>query len=124
MEDRLRKHVDTRYDELRGEVQETHSKHLDKLNSKLAEVLGQVDELQKKADALDDEIRAELNSLSDDIHEVSDEIENRVEFMIDDAVVGIKVDLEKFVEHELKNAEDAVKDSLRQAKMSIEFNDE
>ncbi|KAI7780586.1 hypothetical protein LA080_015869 [Diaporthe eres] len=123
MEDRLTTHLDSRYDRLEKESQEARKELLRELNSKMSELQGQVNELKQQVDGLNDNMVEELEKLSEEIQVVSDDIDNRVDFRVDDTAVGFKIELEDFIRDELKDVEEAVRGSLRRANVSIEFED-
>lgn len=123
MEDRLTTHLDSRYDRLEKESQEARNELSRELSSKMSELQGQVNELKQQVDGLNENMVEELEKLSEEIQVVSDDIDNRVDFRVDDTAVGFKIDLEDFIRDELKDVEEAVKGSLRRANVSIEFED-
>lgn len=123
MEDRLTTHLDSRYERLQKESQDARSELSRELSSKMSELQGQVNELKQRVDGLNGNMLEELEKLSEEIQVVSDDIEDRVDFRVDDTVVGVKIELEEFIRDELQDVEEAVKGSLRRANVSIEFED-
>lgn len=123
MEDRLTTHLDSRYDRLQKESQEARDELSLELNSKMSVLQDHVNELKQRVDGLDQNMAEELEKLSEEIQVVSDDIEDRVDFRVDDTAVGVKIELEEFIRDELKDVEEIVKGSLRRANVSIEFED-
>ena len=123
LEDRLITHLDSRYDCLQKENEEARDKLSSELSSKMSQMQAQVTELKQQVDGLNDNMVEELEKLSEEIQVVSDDIEDRVDFRVDDTAVGVKIELEDFIRDELKDVEEAVKGSLRRANVSIEFED-
>lgn len=123
LEDRLTAHVDSRYDRLQKENQESRDKLSTELNSKFSELRAQVDELKQQVDEHNGVMVAELEKLSEEIQVVNDDIESRVDFRVEDTATGFKLELEDFIRDELQDVEEAVRGSLRRANVSIEFED-
>jgi archaellum component FlaC len=123
LEDRLTTHLDSRYDRLQKENQEAREKLSSELGSKVAELRGQVHELNLLVEELNGDIVSGLEKLSDEIQVVSDDIESRVDFRVEDTATNFKAELEDFILEELKDVEEAVKGSLSRANVSIDFQD-
>lgn len=80
-------------------------------------------ECQAGMDELSERLQEDLEKLEEQIQTVSDEIDGRVDMEVEDQVLGIKIDLERFVKDELKNTEDSLKNRLAEASFSLQFND-
>lgn len=83
----------------------------------------QMSDCQDDVRRLDERCQDDLERLEEQIQTVSDDIDQRVDIEIEDQMLGIKVDLERFVKDELKNSEETLKERLADASLSLHFND-
>lgn len=113
MSDRVRdlgESWEPRFKQLEGQVSDIRS-----------ELEAKTQELRDGTRELDDSRQAELQRLEDWIQEVSDDINHRVDFEVEDRVLGIKADMEDFVKDELANTADTLKSRIAEASVYIEF---
>lgn len=83
----------------------------------------QMSDCQDEVRKLNERCQDDLERLEEQIQTVSDDIDQRVDIEIEDQMLGIKVDLERFVKDELQNTEETLKDRLAEASLSLHFND-
>lgn len=125
MESRLIQRLDQGMDDRVHSLEEAWKDKFHKLEGQIQELRrdfeAKTQELINETDALDDTCQGEIQRLDEWIQEVSDDIDRRVDFEVEDRVLGIKVDLEEFVQDELSSTEDTLKQRISEASVYIEF---
>lgn len=105
-----------------GETWEPKFKQLEgRVSDMRSELEAKTRELRDGTRELDESCQAGLQRLDDWIQEVSDDINHRVDFEVEDRVLGIKADMEDFVKDELANTADTLKQRIAEASVYIEF---
>lgn len=127
METRLVQHLDQGMDERINGLKEALEPRFQNLDVKIQELRrdfeAKTKELEDGTRELDDNCKAGMDRLDEWIQEVSDDIDKRVDYEVDDRVTGIKMDLEDFVQYELSSTADDLKHRISEASVYIEFKD-
>ncbi|KAJ4416007.1 hypothetical protein N0V82_007034 [Gnomoniopsis sp. IMI 355080] len=125
MESRIIKRLDQGMSDRVRQLGETWEPRFKQLEGQVSELKSELEtktqELRDGTRELDDSCQAELQRLDDWIQEVSDDINHRVDFEVEDRVLGIKADMEDFVKDELANTADTLKQRIAEASVYIEF---
>lgn len=125
MESRIIERLDQRMSDQVRALGESFEPRFEELEAKVREVRSELEaktqELKNGTLELDDSCQAELQRLDECIQEVSDDIDHRVDFEIEDRVLGIKADMEEFVKDELANTADTLRQRISEASVYIEF---
>lgn len=77
--------------------------------------------LEDKIEKLDDNLRAELGVLEETVAEIEHHVDQRVDLEVEDRVLGIKSEMQDFVEDEMKSVTDSIKQQVQEASIYIEF---
>lgn len=125
MESRINERLDKGMSDRVRSMEEAWVPKFKKLEDEVSELRSNLEakaqELSNGTRELDDTCQAEIQRLDDWIQEVSDDIDHRVDFEIEDRVLGIKADMEDFVKDELANTADTLKQRIAEASVYIEF---
>lgn len=125
MESRLNERLDKSMSDRIRSMEEAWEPRFKKLEDEVLELRSNLEakaqELSNGTCELDESCQAELQRLDDRIQEVSDDIDHRVDFEIEDRVLGIKADMEDFVKDELANTADTLKQRIAEASVYIDF---
>lgn len=94
---------------------------LQHMEARLARRLDQ--HLREQMDDLKDDVEAQMSTTMDArVDEVTRDVDTLIDERIEDSILGIKIDLEKFVKDEIKNVEDTIKDEIEEGSFAIQFN--
>lgn len=125
MESRINERLDKGLSDRVRSMEETWEPRFKKLEDEVSVLRSSLEtkaqELSNCTRELDESCQAELQRLDNWIQEVSDDIDHRVDFEIEDRVLGIKADMEEFVKDELANTADTLKERIAEASVYIEF---
>lgn len=125
METRLIQRLDQSVDDRIHDLKETCNMRFQKLDEQMQGLRTNFEaSAQKLTDGtreLDEYCQAEIERIDDWMHQVSDDIDQRVDLEVEDRVLGIKIDLEGFIKDELNSTADTLKQRISEASMYIEF---
>ncbi|KUI64435.1 hypothetical protein VM1G_11230 [Cytospora mali] len=102
---------------LRKELRRMEDRLMDQVERRLEERIGEEER------RVDDLVNEQVEILDEQISLVDRHVDDRVDFEVDERVVGIQLDLQSFIKDELNGAEERIKESLTRASFQIEFDD-
>lgn len=127
METRLIQRVDQSMDDRLQDLRKTFESRCQNLEGQMTdlrtEFKAKTQNLTDGTRELEEHCEAEIERIDEWMHQVSDDIDQRVDLEVEDRVLGIKIDLEEFVKDELSSTADTLKQRIAEASMYIDFKD-